>query len=158
MARVKSHRHYTLTQPETPGLIDNTLSNKYKKNECYGWLYSHWNIQWQAGSVNSGPVSSLITQHWSCRQRTHTDAIFTCKHCMHVNGVGGRRWGSVVLILGHRPQWWPTLDWFSLASSGGVCNIQIWHTASCCAVIQLAAAACVIYLRLIFLSLSSKVV
>ena len=33
------------------------------------------------------------------------DAIYVCSHCIHVNVVGAKRRGSVVLMLGYRRQW-----------------------------------------------------
>ena len=50
------HTHYTPTQPETPGLIDNTLPNKNQKTNVMNDMI-FIDIQWQTGSVNSGPVS-----------------------------------------------------------------------------------------------------
>ena len=48
MVLLMCHTHYTLTQPENLGLIDNTLLNKKIKNKCYVCtLYSQCNIQWQ---------------------------------------------------------------------------------------------------------------
>ena len=61
MVLLMCHTHYTPTQPETLGLIDNTLPNKNLKRNVMDDILI--DIQWQTGSVNSGPVSSLLTQH-----------------------------------------------------------------------------------------------
>ena len=54
-------------------------------------------------------------------------------HYLRVNVVGARCWGIVVLMLGHRRQWWPTLYRHRLAVYWWRVHIpsytQIWHKA-----------------------------
>ena len=127
-------------------------------------MYSHWNIQWQTGSVDSGPVSSLLTSWPSIEVEDNAptqDAIYVCSHCIHVNVVGAKRRGSVVLMLGYCRQWWPTLDRHRLGVYWWRVHIpsytRIWHTALVllCSYLAGYGGVCfVIHSRLITLSLS----
>ena len=75
MVLLMCHTHYTPTQPETLGLIDNTLPNKNLKRNVMDDILI--DIQWQTGSVNSGPVSSLLTQQVEDNTRTQTLSGYT---------------------------------------------------------------------------------
>ena len=57
MAVVMCHTHYTLTQRETSGLIENTLPNKNLKT-CDGCII----IEILKGK-HTRPASSMLTQH-----------------------------------------------------------------------------------------------
>ena len=71
LALLMCHTHYTLIQPETPGLIVITLPNKILKQML--WMYySHWDIQWQT------PGLKLSRQHRKHNAHTNADIIFTC--------------------------------------------------------------------------------
>ena len=96
-----SQKHYTLTQPETLGLIDNTLLNK-KQMLC---MYTVFSMQYSMANRRGGrllcwPRLELNKQY---NARTSTD-ITTVMH-VAVNMIGARHWCGVVLIMGHRHQW-----------------------------------------------------
>ena len=79
MVLLMCHTHYTLTQPETLGLIDNTLLNKNLKTDIidvHCILYAIFN------GKQTRQASSMLTKigvKQTIRTTpTSTDIIFTC--------------------------------------------------------------------------------
>ena len=96
----------------------------------FSLIYSIANRQCQlwAGIFVVNPGLKLKTMH------AHRRFLYARECCRRE--TSGQCWA----VLGHRRQWWPKIDRHRCGvTSGGVCKSrQIWHTASCCAVIQLA--------------------
>ena len=80
IALLMCHTHYTLTQPETLGLIDNTLPNKQLKTNV---MDVHCILIEIFNGKQARQASSMLTKN-KVKQTTHktsTDIIFTCIHC-----------------------------------------------------------------------------
>ena len=60
MVLLMCHTHYTLTQPETLGLIYNTLLNKKLKTNV---MYSQCNIQWQTDETRRTSTDINTVMH-----------------------------------------------------------------------------------------------
>ena len=109
-------------------LINNTLPNKNLKTNIMPILiYSHWNTQWQTGDTGYLDVDPALITHagaQTCIFTVSSEALYP-----HGSGRRERRLCSVVLMLGHRHQWQPTLVlhrfsvcwWRMLTPCGGVC-------------------------------------
>ena len=93
MVLVMCHTHYTLTQPETLGLINNTLLNKNLKTNV---MDVHCILNAILNGKQTRRASSMLTKIGVKQDnaRTSTDIIFTCITVRHCNARGceyGRR-------------------------------------------------------------------
>ena len=145
MVLLMCHTHYTTTQPKTPGLIDNALPNKNLKTNVMDDILIDISNGKQAVSTLAGifvvnPALKLKTTH------AHTRYLYARECCRRkTSGQCCFNAGpppSMVIYIGPASVWR-----LVVACANPVLHPDLTHTASCCAVIQLAAAA--IHSRLI---------
>ena len=88
------YTHYTLTQPETLGLIDNTLLNKKLKTNV---MDVHCILNAIFNGKQTRRASSMLTKQWRIQHRANP----ACAPPPY--------WCGIVLIMGHCHQWWHRL-------------------------------------------------
>ena len=94
IALLMCHTHYTLTQPETLGLIDNTLPNKKLKTNV---MDVHCILIAIFNGKQARQASSLLTkiEVKQATDKTSTYIIFTCIHSEAPQSMAASVWPLV---------------------------------------------------------------